>query len=648
MSRAVHFLVALGLVGVSWWVPRECRADDEQARQRTLSIIGSILGAQAQPQPQPQPQPSPQGGRNIQSFGPGTQAGAGWNQTGNQGLSTAREPIMAPRSQAGNAWNTPAGGLFGGSGLLQPGANLGANPPQAQPKFYMQPGAGWNQPGASSGPWEGLNQQPANAWAQPGAGWNPTNTNTNPWDYGTGDSGYGYPSSSGGYTYPPGSYSTSYGNTYGGGISQPSPPSNPPPPPQRAVAPVVVEPLANAINLRGRPITAVELSNAKSVFSSRFQEMAKGISQQLDGALINQQQLLAELSKNAVGADDQIRILEAIQRGDAAQAQTLWATYAKDIGRAAEISGQVAATKAIGEVQAKAAAGTLARQDVDVMRDILNAGELPADRRQAAEGILREMTEHVAIQEALARAVPGQAADIVNLPAGTVTVIWNPKLPARSAVLVNNSCVMVGTGGQGTLRMTTDSVARAVGLPVSSGAPVDAYDHTGYADGILIINAASNGIAWQYALVESRREAQIEPGTMHYLQPSTVTIVYDRGAGQGDQRYTLSAGTYQFQRSGETWNLYRQNYQAVIDNSGNPQPFHYVIQNQRASVEPYGTKTHRMDYPIVIKFDRGGGAAKQCCISGKITVAVNAADNRWDLFRADAAASTPSGFVPAF
>ena len=69
------------------------------------------------------------------------------------------------------------------------------------------------------------------------------------------------------------------------------------------------------------------------------------------------------------------------------------------------------------------------------------------------------------------------------------------------------------------------------------------------------------------------------------------------------------------------------------------------------------SQTHKSNYPIIMRYDRGnGGATKQVLIdesSGTLDVAVNLADNLWDLFRRggkdNGVDAPPTGdYAPAF
>ncbi len=97
----------------------------------------------------------------------------------------------------------------------------------------------------------------------------------------------------------------------------------------------------------------------------------------------------------------------------------------------------------------------------------------------------------------------------------------------------------------------------------------------------------------------------------------------------------MSDGTYYFTPTDTGWQLYKQRFDVVLDNSQNSQEFHYLLEGERASVPPNGTKTIKSIYPMVIHFDRANGTeivAKLLNFSGNVQIGVNVADNKWDLF----------------
>jgi hypothetical protein len=116
-------------------------------------------------------------------------------------------------------------------------------------------------------------------------------------------------------------------------------------------------------------------------------------------------------------------------------------------------------------------------------------------------------------------------------------------------------------------------------------------------------------------------------------------VGFDRGASLGDATYTVADGTYYFTPAESGWNLYRQRFDVVLDNSENPSTFNYSLNGEQKTVPASRTATITGNYPLVVRFDRGNGlqrASKVLNFSGTVQVGVNARDNLWDLFPTDA------------
>ena len=82
-------------------------------------------------------------------------------------------------------------------------------------------------------------------------------------------------------------------------------------------------------------------------------------------------------------------------------------------------------------------------------------------------------------------ATPGQP---VPLPTGVVNIVYHPKLPDRSVVVVNPQTVMIGTGGQGEFHIEQGYVAQALGYPLQDGTPLPVSQSQVVRSGILILN----------------------------------------------------------------------------------------------------------------------------------------------------------------
>jgi hypothetical protein len=119
------------------------------------------------------------------------------------------------------------------------------------------------------------------------------------------------------------------------------------------------------------------------------------------------------------------------------------------------------------------------------------------------------------------------------------------------------------------------------------------------------------------------------------------TVEFDRGGGAGTTRYQLADGVYKFTPTPQGWELYRQDFMAMLDNSHNKFEFHYVHNNAQQSLPAGQTKDLSGPRPAVIRFDNGSQQVKQKKLeSGTYKVAV-APDNTIDLFPAEAVTVPP-------
>lgn len=537
-----------------------------------------------------------------------------------QPLGGERVPYSLPRNQPGAGWSPPqAGGFDFGRDLLSP----------------MAQGMGTGQPAGATRPPGYDISRPGAGWSSPSGTWSPGGVRT------PADGGASYSSPP---TYYPGELSAAQP----AGTPASSPKSIPEPAYQDGPVPAAYVQLPpNPIHLSGRPITEQEIAAANGIFGARFRELAQQLETQLQGAFLDQQQLVAELSAKSIAADTQIRILEAIRNGDAIQAQVYFAAEAKDLGRAATLYHQVNTEQAVKSLAAKAGSGKISSYDVHDARKAVDQLGSAVPNRQAASATLEEMDRQVAMYEAVKDAVAGDAGARVQLPGGTVPIIRNPKLPVGAAVALGNGTILVGTGG-GELELVRDTAAHAMGLPMASGLAMPDFSGEEIHEGVFLVNPPGSGGEVQYQI--HGQAYTLQPGfTQHLPGGDTWEVQFLRGQQHGWQTYGLTPGTYHFQQTERGWELYSQEFTLAIDNTENRQPFAYLLGGEPREVAPGQKNSHKSTYPLVIAFDRGNGvAAKQIRVmGGTLRVAISAADNMWDLFDASQK-HEPGGFVPAF
>jgi len=237
---------------------------------------------------------------------------------------------------------------------------------------------------------------------------------------------------------------------------------------------------------------------------------------------------------------------------------------------------------------------------------------------------------------------------IASIPAGKVAIIHDSSLPFGSAVVLCNGAVMVGGNGRGPIAVTFGNAAEALGFSVVTAEPVADAQGEEVTSGVLLVNPVGSDANVIY-FVNGMRYV-MEPGMAQKLPVGTRWIVdFDRGGDFGRATYTVKDGTYNFTPSENGWNLYRQRFDVVLDNSENPGTFNYSLYGERKTVAAHHTSTISSDYPMFIRFDRGNGlqrAVKALNFNGTVQVGLNARDNLWDVFPTDAGYREMSKFEP--
>jgi hypothetical protein len=207
-----------------------------------------------------------------------------------------------------------------------------------------------------------------------------------------------------------------------------------------------------------------------------------------------------------------------------------------------------------------------------------------------------------------------------------------------SAIVLNDKSILIGREGHAALVICKGNSAESLGLPLVTGTPLAELEGEEMTDGVLIINPASSRATINYNLNGNHYVAQ--PGMQQKLAALRNgrgwLVEFDRGENFGSAAYTLAAGTYQFTPTDRGWQLYRNRYEIVLDNSQSNQEFNFIFQGDDLAVPAGGTRTLSSAYPIVVRFDRGNGSefvAKTTPMTvGNLQIGVNAADNLWDLF----------------
>jgi len=242
----------------------------------------------------------------------------------------------------------------------------------------------------------------------------------------------------------------------------------------------------------------------------------------------------------------------------------------------------------------------------------------------------------------LATAQPPAPDSLTALPVGELEIIVNPNVPADVVMVLGNGAIMVPT--KGTLDLTTGLAAAALGLPIGTGTPVPSTAAPPVVGGVVLQAPADD--AHQIAYLVNGDPFSMKGGSFQELPAGARWLVeFDRGGEFGAARYTLTDGSYRFTPTDKGWELYQHVYKATISNEGNPTAFHYLVNNEYATLEPNATAKHEGKYPILLQFDRGNGDAitKRIDEGATLKVALHPRDNLWELFanKPEKAATTP-------
>lgn len=223
---------------------------------------------------------------------------------------------------------------------------------------------------------------------------------------------------------------------------------------------------------------------------------------------------------------------------------------------------------------------------------------------------------------------------IAKLPNGNVTLLFDPSLPAGTAIVLSKKAMLIGNEGAGPMTITTGNAAQALHLPIVTGSPLPEAQGEAVLVGTLIGNPSSSRGTMNYNL--NGNHYLMEPGMKQRLQPGRKWVIeFDRGQDFGSAAYTLSEGTYRFTPTDKGWQLYKDRFDVVLDNSESNQEFNFIFQGENLTIPAGGSRTLTSIYPIVVRFDRGNGSdfvAKSLPPNGNVQIGVNATDNQWDLF----------------
>ncbi len=334
-------------------------------------------------------------------------------------------------------------------------------------------------------------------------------------------------------------------------------------------------------------------------------------------------------------SEDQTKLVVALRAGDPTAVYEAWARGNPQDTAGAEIAARQTDVK-----------GTMARLTTDVEKNKAAVRKAVA-QLDVALGKIATSTPAIAdltpftktlktwveARHLLESADPEKGA-VAKLPAGNVTLLFDPTLPVGTAIVLSKDAVLIGNEGAGPMAITEGNAAQALKLPIVTGSPIPEAQGDEVSVGTLVVNPPSSRATINYNI--NGNHYVMEPGMRQKLPGDRKWVIeFDRGQNFGSSAYTLAPGSYYFTPSDLGLQLYRQRFDVVLDNSQSNQEFHFIFQGEDMTVPAEATKTISSIYPIVVRFDRGNGSdfvAKEIKTSGDVQIGVNATDNLWDLF----------------
>lgn len=386
------------------------------------------------------------------------------------------------------------------------------------------------------------------------------------------------------------------------------------------------------------PLSADSQRSALSNIDRRIAVQIGDLSEKLKTMLPDELTILTKTT--GWKTEDQQALVGALRAGDRTAVYEAWVkgnpqdtAGAELAARQTDVKGLVSRLAQDAEKNKGALKQTMGEFDVALGKI---AGATPAVADLSAP--VKTLKTWIEARKLIETATPGKGP-VAKLPIGNdVTLIFDPALPAATAIVLNEQAILIGYEGHNSLNISTGNAAEALGLPIVTGTPLPEAEGEEALDGVVLINPASSRGTINYNINGNQYESQ--PGMRQKLDALPAgrlwTIDYDRGENFGPVSYSLSPGAYHFRPTDRGWQLFRLRYEVTLDNSQSDQEFNFIFQGDDMVVPASGTRTLSSNYPVVVRFDRGNGSkfvAKSTSMTvGTLQIGVNANDNLWDLF----------------
>jgi hypothetical protein len=386
------------------------------------------------------------------------------------------------------------------------------------------------------------------------------------------------------------------------------------------------------------PLSVDSQRNALTNIDQHISGQIADLSEKLKTILPDDLAILAKTS--GWKADAQQALVGALRAGDPTGVYETWVKGDANDTAGAELAARQTDVKRLMALLVQDAEKNRAAMKHDVGEFDVAVGKISGST-PAVSGLtapIKTLRTWADAREIILTATPGKGL-VAKLPIGNdVTLIFDPTLPLRTAIVLSDHEMLIGHEGHSALTISTGNAAEALGLPVVTGTPLAEAEGEVVTDGVLIVNPASSRSTINYNINGNHYVA--EPGMQQRLAPlhagQSWVVEFDRGENFGPATYTMSPGTYHFTPSDLGWQLYRQRFEIVLDNTKSNQEFNCIFQGEDVTVPASRAETFTSIYPIVVRFDRGNGTefvTKTTPMTvGNLQIGVSASDNMWDLF----------------
>ena len=380
------------------------------------------------------------------------------------------------------------------------------------------------------------------------------------------------------------------------------------------------------------PLSANERDIALEGIDRHIAEQVAQIKEKLKNVLPDELAMLAKTT--GWQPEKQNALLVALRAGDPAAVYEAWSQGNPQDTAGAEIGArQTDVRRVFGRLEMDVKNKAAISQDLGDFNAALAKITTSTPASTDVQPMATMLKTWADVRKLVEAAVP-ENGPTVKLPTGKVSLIYDPSMAVGKAVVLSNDAVLIGNHGRGPLSISMGNAASALGLPIVTSLPLPEAEGQAIQSGVLLVNLPGSRGTVNYTVNGTRYVMQ--PGMGQHLQPAPQWVVeYDRGEGLGAASYTVTDGTYYFTPTDKGWQLYKQRFEVVLDNSQNPEEFNFLVHGKKATVPANGTLKLDGVYPIVVKFDRGNGtdlAIKSMRMVGTVQVGVNPTDNLWDLF----------------